>query len=95
MEELLRYLGFVLPAAIDVINRRIKDTDIRFWVSVLLCTVVGGSINYFVTDGVGFTTINSVATDVLMTFGLAQFSYKGFWEKSGVRGEMKLDATRL
>lgn len=90
---LFQYLGILLPAVIDLINRKISNTDIRFWVSFAFCSVVGVLLNYYITDGTGFTTVDSAIADIFVTFGLAQFSYKGLWENSKVRNTLQLDAT--
>ncbi len=92
--EIFSYLGILLPAVIDLFNRKIQDSDIRFWVSFSFCSIAGIALNYFITDGSGFTTVNSAVADIFVTFGLSQFSYKGLWENSKVRTTLQLDATR-
>lgn len=88
----MELLSLLLPIVVDLFNRKIKDSDIRFWMSFLVCAVVGVCLNYvdtmwrFDTLRDGF---DSVASSVMIAFGLAQLSYKGFYENSGLRASIK------
>ena len=79
---MLKLIGFLLPALIDLINKHIYDTDLRFWVSVIVCALVGTLLDYVMG---GFTGIEAWATDVLMIFGMAQLGYKAIYKNSDIR----------
>lgn len=101
MEEVNNYMeliGLLLPALIDLINRKIADSDARFWVSVVICGIVGAFVNWLAT---GFNFVDAMAgfqsltASIMAIFGLAQLSYKAVWEKSGVRSALKLDGDHV
>lgn len=75
-------IAFLLPAIIDLINRKIIDTDLRFWISVLVCVLVGTLMDYLVG---GFSTIEIWAEQVLIIFGIAQLSYGAIYKNSGLQ----------
>ena len=84
-------LGFFLPPVIDLINRKILDSDKRFWTSVLVCVVAALGFN-FIENGGAFGDFEGIKNSVFVVFGLAQLSYKGVWEKSNVREKLALKA---
>lgn len=84
---MMKLVAILLPALIDLLNRKVKDSDARFWISVGVCAVVGLAIDYF--DG-GVLTIDSASESILATFGIAQLVFKGVWEKSQMREDLKL-----
>ena len=75
--------GFVLPVAVDFINKRIKNHKIKYVVALLLSVVVGALFH-----------INELtnAPEVLATIGIvfaeSQTIYKLYWEKSELRAKM-------
>ena len=89
---ILTLFTFLLPPLIDLINRKIYDTDIRFWISVLVCMGVGTIIE-FVQNGFGFVGADPLISQMLETFALAQLSYKGVWEDHSLRQKLGLKAT--
>lgn len=84
-----KFIGFILPPLIDLINRKLTDSDLRFWVSTLLCALVG--VGIFAVSGQPWN-LNGIFDSIVWTFGLAQFSYKGLWENSGIRDNLNLKA---
>ncbi len=102
-QSLLNLVGLILPPFIDIINRRIKDSDTRRVVSILICVVCGVLVNLINANGnyaglswsgiiLGFfTTITSV-------LGAAQLTYKGLpgtnlnYEDSDLRSDAGLNA---
>jgi len=92
-------IGFLLPALIDMFNRRIKDSDVRFWVSVLTCIAVGVGLVVLETNVFfGLTAIEVVelvAVKSMAMFGMAQLTYKKLWENSDVRDSLGLNAKTL
>lgn len=91
----MEFLGIFLPVLIDLVNRRFQDTELRFWVSFLICSLVGIFLNWlqtafsFVTPMEGF---ESITASILSVFALAQLSYKAVWEKAPVREGLGLKA---
>ncbi len=84
----LTLIGLVIPPIIDLINRKVSDPDLRFWVSLGICALFGFGISVL-QDGMP-PTIEGVSAQVLMVFGLAQIAYKGLWEKSSQRKDLRL-----
>lgn len=89
---ILTLVSFLLPPLIDLINRKILDSDIRFWVSVLVCALVGTVIE-FVMNGFVFIGADPLIEEMLKTFAMAQLSYKGVWEDHSLRRKLGLKAT--
>ena len=83
----MQLVSFLLPALISFINKKVANTDNRFWVSVIVCSVVGVLINYISTQFV-FPNLqeafNSVTESILMTFGIAQLSYNAVFKEDSV-----------
>lgn len=86
---MMNLLGVVLVPLIDLLNRRIKDSDLRFWVSVLICSLVGVFVNFVTNNGFHFQTMlegaESISSSILVIFGIAQLVYKGVYEDSRVQ----------
>lgn len=91
---MLQLIGFLLPAVIDLINRKIADTDVRFWFSVGVCAGTGVALNY-ITGGFHFGTIEAISKDILMIIGEAQLAYKGLWENLPLRNQLGLNAKTI
>jgi hypothetical protein len=90
-------IGLLLPPLIDMVNRRITDRDLRFWVSVIICAGVGVGMTAVLTSlWAGLTVQEAVevtSINIMSIYGLAQLSYGGVWKYSGVRKKMDMDAT--
>lgn len=87
MENLIALVGFILPPLIDLINNKIASKYLRFWVSVLVCALVGTGVEWVIAGGV--LTPDSVSARMLFTFGLAQLSYGALWNGSKADTELK------
>jgi hypothetical protein len=84
----MEMIGLLLPIVIDLVNRKVENSDIRFWVSVAVCSAVGGALNYLDTSYTFASPVEafeSVTGSIMMVFGLAQISYQGFYENSKLR----------
>lgn len=88
----MEFFGLVLPALIDLINRRVTNSDVRLWVSFFVCLVFGVFFN-FVDTGFIFESFKagfeSITASVMFVFGLSQFSYKGIYEDSKLHKLLK------
>lgn len=87
MYNFLALVGFLLPPLIDMINNKVADSRMRFWVSVLVCMVVGTGIEYVLESGL--LTFDGVSEQIMLTFGMAQLSYGALWEDSKADIELK------
>lgn len=89
---MINLIGFLLPPLIDLINRKVADSDARFWISVLVCSLVGIGVE-FVGNNFVFIGVEAVIESILAMFGIAQLAYKGIYEESkmqhAIRGETK------
>lgn len=84
MSELI---GFVLPPIIDLINRKIADKVIRFWVSILVCSVVGLFVH--IVKNQMIVGYEDLSKDIMYIFGIAQISYNGLWSNHMMLGEIR------
>ena len=75
-------LGAILPPAVDLINRFIKNSTLRYIVSLLVCLVVGVVVNY---QELSFT--NALQSGAIV-FGAAQSTYKLYWADSTAREKL-------
>jgi hypothetical protein len=96
---MLKLIGFILPAIIDLINSKIQDSKARFWVSVLVCALVGAGVDFITRNGVytGMTLLqitDALSESALMVFAMAQISYKAVWDGvlGGLRDNLGLNA---
>lgn len=91
----MEFLGFLLPPVIDLINRKVGDSDKRFWLSVLVCSLVGIGLYWLETGFVAETRMaifEGLTKAILAVFGMAQISYKAVWENSPVREGLGMNA---
>jgi len=93
---MLNLIGFLLPAIIDTINNKIKDSDNRFWMSVLICILTGFILVVIESNLFDNMTILAISEAVAMKsmamFGMAQLTYKKAWEDSDIRVDLGLNA---
>jgi len=86
MNNFLSLIGFLLPPVIDLINNKIASSYVRFWLSVLVCAIVGAFIEWAF---VGVLTIEGVSTQILLTFAMASLSYGALWKGSNADNQLK------
>lgn len=87
MTNFLALIGFLLPPLIDLINNYVPNKRARFWVSVIVCGIVGAGIEWVLTGGL--LTFDGVSEQIMLTFGMAQLSYGALWENSAADMELK------
>ena len=80
------FLGVFLPPVIDVINKRVPDSRLRFLISLVICLGLGVMMNL---DNLNLTSAGEILKSGSLIFGSAQVSYKMFYETSGVREKVK------
>jgi len=89
LSPLMLLIGLFIPALMGLVTRLIKDSDGRFWASALICTIVGGLVNYIERNGVytGLTMsdiVYSIASSAFSMIGLAKVSYQAIWDNKAV-----------
>jgi hypothetical protein len=90
--ELFSLIGFLLPPLIDLINRKVGDSDARFWISVSICMLVGVGFEY-ISNGMAFLGVEPTVSSIFEMIGIAQISYKALWEGNPIRVKLDLKAT--
>ena len=85
MSDVLAFVGFLFPPAIDLINRYVKNSDLRFWVSIVFCIIIGVLVSWIT----GNLTPNEVFKQASIFIGQAQIAYK-LWEKTETRKDLDL-----
>lgn len=78
-------IGLILPPFIDVINSRVADKKVRYWIAMLLCFAVGVLVNLDKLQDPKLLLANAS-----LVFTSAQITYHTYWEKSVVREKMNL-----
>lgn len=82
MNELV---GLLLPPLIDLINTKVPNTNIRFIISLVICTVVGVVLNL---QDLKYHNTDDIVKSIAVVFTAAQLTYKLYWERSQVRAKM-------
>jgi len=84
----MKFIAIILPALIDTINRRITDSDARFWVSVLVCSIFGIGFE-LLENGFVYVGYDPFVDSILLMFGIAQIVYKGIYEDSKIQNAIR------
>ena len=80
-EALALLLGGLLPPFIDFLTKTITNSKIRFWISVLVCGVIGILMNF------NNPQIQEAIKNMALVFTSAQIVYKQFWKESPLRSD--------
>jgi len=83
-------IGIILPGFIDLINRNVKNSTLRYWIAFGVSVVVAVALNL---DKLQSGSWEELAGKIGLVFTEAQIVYKGVWEDLGVRKAAGLDAT--
>ena len=79
-------LGGSLPPAIDMLNKYVPDSKVRFWITLLICLTIGTVLHH---ASLKFSTI----PDILMSFGLilsgSQTVYKSLYDGSDLQNHIR------
>lgn len=76
-------VGFILPPLIDLINKRIANHETRFFISMLICALVGVIINL---DKIREPW--DLIANASVVFASAQITYNAYWKRSDTRTKM-------
>ena len=74
-------LGAVLPPFIDFLTKSIADSKVRFFISLGVCVLAGGVINFDSFNG------QDILASIALVFGSAQIVYKTYWKESNFRAD--------
>ena len=91
----MEFLALLLPIIIDLITRKVADTDYRFWISAVVCAVFGIGINYLNTQFVFASpqvAFDSLTASILVAFGLAQFSFQAVYKNLNIHEKFRADS---
>ena len=77
------YIGLILPGVIDLINKRVADSRLRFWISLAVCVVVGTAVNFQEISEPGM-----LLGDISIVFATSQIVYNTYWKKSDLRARL-------
>ncbi len=78
------WIGFVLPPVIDLINKKIANSNVRFGVSLLFCLVVGVVLQ-LIAGKLSFNDVPAVLQSAGLVFATAQTTYKLYWKDASLR----------
>lgn len=83
--DLSYLIGFVLPPVIDLVNRYIDNSQVRYLVAMLICLVVGALFHYQeLLDG----DWSMLLAKASIVFAEAQTIYRLYWKDSGARKQL-------
>lgn len=77
-------IGLVLPPVIDLINSKVASDKVRYFVSMLVCFLVG-----VLTNLDKLSNMEALLANVAIIFATAQTTYNLYWKKSKVRKTLK------
>lgn len=84
MTELFELLvGTILPPLIDVLNSKVKNSNVRYALAVMMCLLVGVAFNYKNLNVYDFLASGAIV------FASAQSIYKVYWRDSSARTSLK------
>lgn len=73
-------VGFILPPFIDLINLKITNNLVKFWVAMGVCFLIG-----LVTNLDKLKDLESLLGNLGIIFAESQVVYRTYWEKSSAR----------
>lgn len=82
---LLNLIGLVLPPVIDLVNKFVKDSRLRYVVSLLICILVGAVINF---NQLRVGSVTEFLVSAGLVFAEAQTVYKLYWSDSAARAKL-------
>jgi hypothetical protein len=77
-------IGFILPPFIDLVNKYIANSNIRFVISLVLCLIVGG-VAKAMSGQLDFSNVPAILTSAGVIFAEAQITYKLYWKDASLR----------
>ncbi len=74
--------GAFMPIVIDLVNSKIGNSTVRYFVSMAICLVIGALFN------LGQLNAGDILTSGAIIFAAAQTVYKTYWSKSDARAKV-------
>jgi hypothetical protein len=74
--------GAFMPFVIDLINKNIANSNLRYLVSMAICLIIGALFN------LGQLNPGDILTSGAIVFAAAQTVYKTYWAKSDARAKV-------
>ena len=74
-------IGILLPIFIDVVNKFVKHSRVKYLVSLVVCVLVGFAVSFFE----GKLNPTEVLGSAAVVFLAAQTAYKTFYNTSKIR----------
>lgn len=81
-----KWIGLILPPFIDIINKRISDSRIRFVVAALICLAVSVVTKW---SSLVVGSVPDFLNSAAMVFAESQIVYGLYWSNSQLRTTMK------
>lgn len=75
-------VGFLLPPVIDLVNRKVNNPTLRFWITLAISLIMGAIIRW---DEIGLGNPEVVLASAAIIFTESQIVYKTYWKDSGIR----------
>lgn len=79
-------IGFILPPFIDVLNKHVASSKLRFAISILVSVICGVAITY---PSLAFGDVNGFLVACAVVFSEAQVVYNLYWKDSDARAKMQ------
>lgn len=73
--------GMLMPPIIDVVNRKISSSTLRYIISLVVCILVGVLMNW------GEISLENILQSGAIVFASAQSTHKIYWSGSSVRAK--------
>lgn len=84
---MLNLIGFVLPPFIDLLNRKVPNSNLRYLISLAICLVLGALLNW---QKLSVGSADGFFMSAGLIFAEAQSVYKLYWGNSGARASLNL-----
>lgn len=75
-------IGAFLPPIIDLINKNIAHSRIRFLISLLISILIGVAVSY------NELSIDNILGSAAIVFAAANTTYKTYWNTSSIRANL-------
>lgn len=87
MQPLIEILaGQLMPLLIDVVNKKVPNTKLRYVIAINACLLLGVAFNY---DKLSVKDIPQVLESFAIIFTSAQTAYKLYYENSHVQAKIR------
>lgn len=74
--------GAVMPPVIDLINNKVANSTVRYFISMAICLILGGLLN------LGKLNPGDILASGAIIFAAAQTMYKTYWSSSNARAKV-------